>query len=63
MENMYRLIVGPILLFPWSLVGIMVDGSVWGDVRPSGRVRIAARGEARAHGSVGVVQRFGVTFR
>lgn len=39
MENLYGVIVGLILLFPWSLVGIMVAGSVWARVKPSGRVR------------------------
>jgi hypothetical protein len=39
MENVYGLIVGVILLFPWSLVGIMVAGSVWERVRPNGRDR------------------------
>lgn len=39
MDTMYGLIVAVILLFPWSLVGIMVAGSVWERVRLSGRVR------------------------
>jgi hypothetical protein len=39
MDNVYGFIVGAILLFPWSLVGIMVAGSVWGKAKPSGRVR------------------------
>jgi hypothetical protein len=39
MENVYGLVVGVVLLFPWSLVGIMVAGSVWARVKPSGRVR------------------------
>ena len=36
MDNVYGFIVGVILLFPWSLVGIMVAGSVWGKAKPSG---------------------------
>jgi hypothetical protein len=39
MESLYGVVVGVILLFPWSLVGIMVAGSVWARVKPNGRVR------------------------
>lgn len=39
MDNVYGLIVGVILLFPWSLVGIMVAGAIREKVRAGGDVR------------------------
>jgi hypothetical protein len=42
METTYGIIMGVILLFPWSLVGMMVAGAVWSKIRTSERLRIPA---------------------
>ncbi len=39
MDNIYGVVVAVILLFPWSLVALMVAGTFWGRARESARVR------------------------
>jgi len=37
MGNAYTLVLATLLLFPWSLAGLMLGGSVWQRIRVSGR--------------------------
>ena len=38
-DGMYGVVLGVILLFPWSIVGLMVAGGFWGRVRALVHVR------------------------
>ncbi len=38
-DGMYGVILGVILLFPWSIVAMMVAGAFWGRIRASVHVR------------------------
>jgi ABC-type uncharacterized transport system permease subunit len=38
-EGMYGVILGVILLFPWSVVAMMVAGTFWGRIRAIVQVR------------------------
>jgi hypothetical protein len=38
-DSLYGVILGVILLFPWSLVAMMVAGTFWGRVRAAADVR------------------------
>lgn len=39
MDSVFGIVVGVILLFPWSLVAMMIGGAFWGRVRASVQVR------------------------
>jgi hypothetical protein len=39
MDNIYGVVVAVILLFPWSLVALMIAGTLWGRVRESVPIR------------------------
>jgi hypothetical protein len=47
MENAYGIVMGVILLFPWSIVGMMLAGAVLGRLRNGGRLRIPVRSDTR----------------
>jgi ABC-type uncharacterized transport system permease subunit len=38
-DSLYGVILGVILLFPWSLVAMMVAGAFWGRIRAFAHVR------------------------
>jgi hypothetical protein len=38
-DGMYGVVLGVILLFPWSIVGLMVAGGFWGRIRALVHVR------------------------
>lgn len=38
-DGMYGVVLGVILLFPWSLVAMMVAGTFWGRIRALVHVR------------------------
>ena len=38
-DSMYGVVLGVILLFPWSIVGLMVAGGFWGRIRALVHVR------------------------
>ena len=39
MDSMYGVVLGVILLFPWSIVAMMVAGTFWGRIRAFVQVR------------------------
>jgi ABC-type uncharacterized transport system permease subunit len=39
MDSVYGMVLAVILVFPWSLVAIMVGGACWGRVRALVRIR------------------------
>ena len=42
MDNAYSIVVGMILLFPWSVVIVMMTGTLWGKIKTF--VRLGDRG-------------------
>jgi hypothetical protein len=41
MGNAYTAVLGTLLLFPWSVVGLMLGGSVWQRIRVGARTHRA----------------------
>ncbi len=41
MNNAYGIVIGVILLFPWSVVGIIVAGAVWRKIKAPGGTAMA----------------------
>jgi ABC-type uncharacterized transport system permease subunit len=39
MDGLYGVVLGAILLFPWSIVAMMVAGTFWGRIRAVAHVR------------------------
>ena len=39
MDSLYGVVLGVILLFPWSIVAMMVAGTFWGRMRSTAHVR------------------------
>jgi hypothetical protein len=38
----YSAVIGVLLLFPWSLVGLMIMGALWERARVRARIRVRA---------------------